>query len=693
MLAVGLLLAACGGGDEASDAGEGARPASSGGGAPAADAAPAPQPAEPDEPTDPADGADPAWAEVELPEVAVGTDVLGGATEPTTGAGWTVLYYGIADTDLEPFLMGDVDEMGEVGTGPGLNVVGLLDRSPDYGDDPVLDLGAWAGAKLVEIGAGTGTVLADLGDLNTGDPQTLADFITTGVANYPADQYALVISDHGAAWPGVGPDESSGFDVMDVPELYAGIRAGLDGAGIDQLDLLGFDACLMATYEVASTLAPVARRMLASQELEPGHGWDYASFQVLRDAPDTDVDTLGRAIVDGFAEQARSSGTDSDITLSLVDLDQIGALDAAVADFTSALAGRASALGPAIGQTRAKTLSFGRSPDPEMDTHMTDLGILVSEIGVAALDVSDQADALVRALNDTVLYTVEGQATSGATGLSVYFPPRADYFSQSYTYLPGSYHWSSLLEAYYSAGAAIPTEEQPQFTETEASAEGGAEVFFDEDGLNIVGTFDAATTIGNIAMATVEYGTVLDDGSIVFFGSEPATVLDDGSGSVLGIYDLTTLVLTDGADRADAYLELVWEEGSEIGTIDVPMAYYPPGTPIGGEYEDVLLSLVFDGADEGSILSETYYTYDSEAGTYGELWADPEALLVPQLYLYGSDGTGEWVPTTDVGLWADLPNLLYEFPTLESGTPLYVQLTVTDFGGNSDSVSALVEVP
>ncbi len=59
-----------------------------------------------------------------------------------------------------------------------------------------------------------------------------------------------------------------------------------------------------------------------------------------------------------------------------------------------------------IGRTRSTTLSFGRNPDPANDTHMTDLGILVSELGVQALNISDQADAVIRALNDAVIHTV-----------------------------------------------------------------------------------------------------------------------------------------------------------------------------------------------------------------------------------------------------------------------------------------------
>src|SRR3546814_13034888 len=60
----------------------------------------------------------------------------------------------------------------------------------------------------------------------------------------------------------------------------------------------------MATYEVASVLAPHADRMLASQELEPGHGWNYASLQVIADDPSIGVDALGSELIDGFEAQA-----------------------------------------------------------------------------------------------------------------------------------------------------------------------------------------------------------------------------------------------------------------------------------------------------------------------------------------------------------------------------------------------------
>ena len=604
------------------------------------------------------------------------------AAPVTPGGGWTVLVYSIADTDLEPFLMEDVGEMGDVGSGAGVNIVGLVDRSSDYSADPVLGIDDWVGGKLLHIGQGDAEVLAELGDVNTGDPQLLADFIAAGISAYPAERYSLIISDHGASWPGVGGDESAGYDSLNLDELQAGIAAGLEAAGVEKLDILGFDACLMATYEVAITMAPLADRLIASQELEPGHGWDYRALQLLNDDPKTDVDTLGRAIVDGFEAQAESLGTSTEITLSLVDLTQMPTVEAAMNEFTTALTERAAALGPIIGRNRETTLSFGRNPDPANDTHMVDLGILVSEIGVDALDVSDLADSVIRALNDSVLHTVAGAATRGATGLSIYFPPQQQWFSGDYTTVSAAAPWAGFLDAYYTGGANIPEEEQPAFSTEDA------EIFFDEDGLNIVGQFDIAAE-GNISDAYTDYGIVDPDGSIIFIGSEPAEAAEDGSGFAIGIYDLTALTISDGIDTAYAYLELYYDPDTGLATIDVPLAYYAPGENT--EYRDVLLSLVLD--EEGTVLSETYYVFDEDLGTYGELTADPEGIIVPLVLQWGADDTSEWVPTSDVGLFADLPNLAYDLESLESGTELYVELTVEDFGGNTDFVSAYATVP
>lgn len=477
--------------------------------------------------------------------------------------------------------------------------------------------------------------------------------------------------------------ESADHCSLTLEEIHDAVEGGLEEAGVDKLDLLGFDACLMATYEVATNLAPLADRMLASSELEPGHGWDYHALQVVADDPSATADDLGTAIVDGFLAQAQESGTEANVTLALLDLTQMEAVDEAMATFTSALQERQADVAPAVGRVRPDTQSYGRSPDPTQDTFMTDLGDLAARIGIEALDVSDEADAVQRAINDAVVHKIAGPEAEAFSGLSIYFPP-ADFLSPDYAQIETPGGWADFLSSYYGAGEAIPEEEQPEFT----NAEGTAEVTFDEDGLTITGTFDP-TGFENLAEAGITYGIVNEGGTTTYVGDESATVTEDGSAE--GFYDLTMLTITDGADTATAYLSLESDEEGGGFTVNVPMAYYAPDDIDGETYQDVLLELVVDG--EGTVTQETYYAYDDDLGTFGELTADPEGIIVPQVLTIDAEGNEEWTATTDVGLFADLPNLLYNLEPLTSGTQLFIQLTVSDFGGNSDSVQATIEVP
>jgi len=600
------------------------------------------------------------------------------------GEGWTILHYSMADTDLEPFMIADVNEMGEVGSSEGFNLVALVDRGADYGDDEALDLGSWVGAKYVRIGRASAEVIEEYDTLNLGDPETLSTFLSRGIEEHPAAHYGLIISDHGASWPGVGPDETSEFDTLNLNELRAAIGDGLDAAGVEKLDLLGFDACLMATYEVATSLQPYADRLIASSELEPGHGWDYTVLDVVSEDPSISVDELGTALVDGFLGQAQASGTEADITLSLLDLTKMSEIDSAMGELTSALVERAADVSPVVGRSLAQNPGYGKSPDPAMDTFMTDLGALVAEIGVEALDVSDEADAVLRAINDAVVHKISGPAAPDFSGLSIYFPPGDTWFKDEYRSIPDNPSgWADFLDAYYGAGSAIPAELQPTFVTEDAT------VTIDEEGLTIEGNFEI-DSVDNVANAFIQYALIGEDGAYTYIGDESATVDDDGSGHVSGFYDLTTLNLTDQVDTALAYLSLKSDADTPGFTFDVPLAYYEPGvTPAPDQpYQDILLSVGVD--DEQNVISETYYAFDESSGSYGEANLEPDGLLVPRVKQYDESNSEVWIPTSDVGLYAELPNILYEFPRLEPGTQLYIELVVEDFGGNRDYVSATV---
>ena len=528
----------------------------------------------------------------------------------------------------------------------------------------------------------------DLGDVNSADPNVLADFIAAGIEAHPADHYALIISDHGASWPGMGPDEGSGGDVLNLAEMTDAISVGLDRAGVDKLDLLGFDACLMSSYEVASAMAPLADRMLASQELEPGHGWDYSALQVLVDDPGTTTDQLGSRLIEGFAAQAQARGTQDSITLALLDLTRMEEVDEAVGDFAGALVDSSTEVAPAVGRANATTLGFARDPDPESDAHLRDLGMLAGTIGEQSPEVSEQAEALTSAIEGIVVDQVAGQATAAATGLSIYLPPTAELAQPAYGEVASAGAWGEFLGAFHTAGEQIPEEQLPVFE----SPDGSAQVTFDDDGsVTLDGVYNQAAA-DNLSEATIGYAFVEDDGSLTYFGEEVADLAEDGTPTASGNYDLTALQLSDGTDSAYAFVDLTLSEDLTTAFFNVPMTYYLAGDQAGEAPQEALLAFVLD-IDAGEFTSTTLYGFDEASGTYGELSPAPDDIIVPTVLVVAPDGSSSWEPTSDVGLYADVEALQLEFVPVDSGSTLQVDLNVYDFAGNSSTVSALVEAP
>lgn len=123
---------------------------------------------------------------------------------------------------------------------------------------------------------------------------------------------------------------------LSMRELDAALAAPMDQTGmLGPFDLIGFDACLLGSWEVASSLDQHARYLLASEELEPGHGWDHSAVAVLQGG--VDAEALGSALMEGFAQQARDEGTFARVTLALTRLDRIAQVSQALLTLTDAI--------------------------------------------------------------------------------------------------------------------------------------------------------------------------------------------------------------------------------------------------------------------------------------------------------------------------------------------------------------------
>lgn len=192
--------------------------------------------------------------------------VVLGSDGPAPKKIWTFMSYSAADNNLLPQMLQDVNEMEAVGSTKNMNIIVQLDRGGD-------DCKRYYIKKDDDPDNITSPVLKDLGSTNMSDPDVLADFIKFSVSKFPAKHYALIIGDHGDAWKGLAEDEShNGW--MSVPDLQKALKKAEDETG-KKIDVLGFDACQMASTEVAYEVKDRASFMVASQESEDVAGWSY----------------------------------------------------------------------------------------------------------------------------------------------------------------------------------------------------------------------------------------------------------------------------------------------------------------------------------------------------------------------------------------------------------------------------------
>ena len=70
------------------------------------------------------------------------------------------------------------------------------------------------------------------------------------------------------------------------------------GDGGRKLDLIGFDACLMASLESMTVWSDYAEHYVGSEELEPGDGWDYSFLKSLENS--SEVGSLTESILRRF---------------------------------------------------------------------------------------------------------------------------------------------------------------------------------------------------------------------------------------------------------------------------------------------------------------------------------------------------------------------------------------------------------
>ena len=275
----------------------------------------------------------------------------------------TIMVYMAADNDLRPFAARNIQQMANIGSNHNITIVVHLDirisgnkkitRRYLIEKDQVLHIDPYN--PLTQ-------------QMDSGNPSTLISFCEWAIKSYPADEYDLILWNHGTGI--LEPPHGKIINPMDLfvfnPSTHQldldrsiGFMDAIDHAdpkqrgvcwddttgnylsnrkmeialqticqnylGGKKFGIIGFDACLMSMIEVSSFIKKYAHIMVSSEEVELGMGWKYDEvlFPFIKERMDTS--TFARHIVTAYNKTYQS--ITNDYTLSAINLDSIELLE------------------------------------------------------------------------------------------------------------------------------------------------------------------------------------------------------------------------------------------------------------------------------------------------------------------------------------------------------------------------------
>lgn len=356
-----------------------------------------------------------AVAVVTLVLMAMCLPAAAGAATATKA--WTVMVYLDADNSLEKLGPSDfVNELCNPGSTANVNVVTVMDR----GKVKDSSYGGWTDTKLFYCTAGqtptAANAVADWGERDMGNPQTLIDFVTYCKTNYPASHYLLCFWDHGFLWyPGYYTlRDDTGVNraatMLDIDEQGTALAA------VGGVDVIGSDQCQMQMIENDSVWQPYAKAVCASQDTVNNTGLNYGAIvSALQATPGMTAAQAGDMVA-----QTTLSPTDS-MTYSTVQLDaRFTSLRTAVNKWATDLTA-AMATNKAIYKT-AQNATQGS----DSDTSMRDLYDAAYQIKARVADATIKADcdAVMAAVTADVTFNWTNGTTKEARahGISIWWP-------------------------------------------------------------------------------------------------------------------------------------------------------------------------------------------------------------------------------------------------------------------------------
>lgn len=366
---------------------------------------------------------------------------------------WTVMLYIDGDNNLSTSAQSSFDELVKIGSSTAVHITALLDKDGPN-DTRAYDIGG------LNPSMRAGICLDDMCEREMGDQATLESFIRWSQRLHPAQNYVLILWDHGQGFQLAGGRKArQSSDICEPGRTYSGppmksmcqdnnpptgkilfnafIMRAIARASKKKLAVLGMDACLMQMLETGYEVRDASDVLVASEADETGFGWSYGWVRLLKAMPWISSSTVGKAIVNWYRLKYEhcSGSAKENRTLSAIKTNGIPAVAVAVDALADSLLARIhtedgfiTVLG-----ARAHCHEFGPRAGAVPEFSHVDLGRFCEVIRRTG-GVEREAEAVSASVRDVVIAkygdrNIEGD-DFGSTGLAVFFPVTWDSYQR-----------------------------------------------------------------------------------------------------------------------------------------------------------------------------------------------------------------------------------------------------------------------
>jgi hypothetical protein len=384
------------------------------------------------------------------------------SNQPSAADAWTIMVYITAD-DLAAAAFEDINEMElAVSRLPGtVNISVYWDQSSRL---PTYPTGGGSQAAWGTVGRAfiasdnnprsIATSFELFPEANTGNPQTLVDFVNWSTINAPAQRYGLILWDHGSGLRGSNfdtRDHGQEPDYLTTQELVQALSTLRMSE--KRMDLLSFDACLMAMTEVGYSIRDLASTFVAAQELVDGDGHDYTTLlrQLESDPYNIPPATLATGFVRSFSDQY----------IGRSDYDTQSAINAAA--YSNVITSLASFTAAAKGATRTERTAMSSARDVTAfykEDYLRDLGGFMRRIAVnssISQAIRSAATEVLNAVSQAVISKTADWRSS--SGMSIFLPVLGSQIPSWYMEQYGAFDtatgWSEFIQASTDSGRNV----------------------------------------------------------------------------------------------------------------------------------------------------------------------------------------------------------------------------------------------